>query len=523
MSKKKAQSAKYCRIFQWIEAQDPAFAAAIDRLCLQGSLSPGGRGAGITFLYPEDKAFRDEITEKAYSYDADEAEKIVCSLIIPDALLAGGDFNRRAVGSKLGVKYGVESADASKVKLTGGVELVPAKDFQTLAKREGTMAIWLITKGRPALSGEAYRAPAASAAKTGGRAVRGGNGGLSDRAQLAATTECEFDRCMKLDRCRAHHPFLARVVSLLNFLRMAAPDTYAAVLPVLDYDPVVTFYLILEPYKTAGEPLIPTALLFGPAGAAWNGAEAYADAVEEYKAVFRSMADQTQAGAAGVPYVFRDRAAVAAQVDAVRQSLGAQTPRQIPQLVQAAYATLASQNSIQGLGPILPDAALQHLGAKGAKKLWQDEFRFTVHEALQTMRQMPVYSSDTFASIVRDVRLAWPGDRYEAEIRLANVADLSANVAPRAELILLLKFVNSTDFLYTPVAPEVVGGAWGDPNDPTSEEVYNRNAAALANLGRVQGMTRASGISPQALMELQIYARSHGQLPAEVLALAPRQ
>jgi hypothetical protein len=529
MSKKKPQASKYCRIFQWVEAQDPAFAAAINRLCLEGALSPGGRGAGVTFLYPEDKAYRDEIIEKAYTDEADEAEKLVCSLIIPDALLTGADFSRRAVGSRTGVKYGVESADASRVKLTGGVELTPARDFQTLAKREGSIAIWLVSKGRLPLSGEAYKAPAARGAKTGGRAVRGGNGGMSDRAQLALTVECEFDRCMKQDRCRAHNPYLARVVSLLNYLRVAAPETYAAVLPVLDYEPIVSFYLLLEPCKTAGAFLIPDSLLFGPAGSAWNGAEAYANAVEEYKAAFSSMAGLSPDPSKEAPYAFRDHAAVAAQVDAVRQAIGQHNPRQVPQLVHDAYSTLVAQNSIQGLGPVLPDATLQNLasgaapGDTGAKKLWQDEFRFIVHEALQTMRQLPAYASDVFANIVRDIHTAWPGNQYVDETRLANLADLRSNVEPRTSLLLLLKFVNSTDFLYTPAPPEVVGGAWGDPNDPTSYEVYNRNAVALGNLGRIQGMARASGLSPQTLVELQVYARTHGRLPAEVLALAPAQ
>jgi hypothetical protein len=81
-----------------------------------------------------------------------------------------------------------------------------------------------------------------------------------------------------------------------------------------------------------------------------------------------------------------------------------------------------------------------------------------------------------------------------------------------------MKFINSTDFLYLPVAPEAVGAAWGSM-DPTDWAVYNRNAVALANLRRVTGMTRASGISPQALQELRIYAGLHGGLPPEVAAL----
>ena len=523
-SKKKGQLSKHCRIFQWVEAQDPELAGAIRDLCLEGALSPGGPVAGVTFLYPKDKAYRAEIVDKAYSDDADEAVKLIESLIIPDALVQGSDFNRRPVGSKLGVKYDVESVSDGKVKLANGVELSAADDFSPLSSRTSKLAVWTISKGRLPLKGEAYKAPAPERrAKIGGARHGGADAPLNNRQLLAANTEGEFDRCMREDKCRTHNPYLAKVVGLLNCLKAMkekAGDVLLKVMPILDYDPVVSFYLLLEPYKTQGEYLIPDSILFG--NGAWNGAEAYGNAVTEYEAVFRSMSSQQAMSATDpqskepvVPYIFRDRAAVVAQVDVIRQQFGALNPRQGPQTVQDVYVVLASQNTIGGMGPVLPDSTKNALA--GSKKLWQDELRFLVHEALQQMRQMP-YSTDTFSRIVRDLRTAWPGNDYGAEIRLSNVNDLKSNVGPRIELLLLTKFVNSTDFLYMPVAPDVVGGAWGSM-DPTDWQVYNRNAVALGNLRQTTGMVRSAGISPQALLELQIYVQTYGQLPPEVMAL----
>ena len=230
---------------------------------------------------------------------------------------------------------------------------------------------------------------------------------------------------MKRDRCRTHNPYLAKVVSLLNYLKAKNPDILLAIMPLLDYDPVVCFYLILEPNKTSGAPLIPSAVLFGEG--AWNGAEAYGNAVEEYKAVFASMPGQQgmtatdpQSKGPAVPYAFRDHQAVAAQVDLARQQITSGNPRSMPQLVQDVYAVLTSQNTIQGLGPVLPDATLGLVA--GSKKLWQDEFRFIIHEALQTMRNSQDYSTDVFAAIVRDLRFTWPGNNHGEEICLANDA-----------------------------------------------------------------------------------------------------
>lgn len=506
---KKGQLSKHCRIFQWVEDQDPKFAEAIRQLCLEGALSPNARTPGVTFLYPKDAAYRQEIYDKAYSDDPDAAVKMVEALIVPDVMLQAGDFSRRPVGNRCGVAFKVESAGNGKVLLADGVELAPSS-FATMASRTGALAVWLVAKGRLPQAGAPYTPPASAPRRPGGPAHRTGGGG-NERALLASATEAEYDCCAAKGTLAECNPYLAKVVSLLNFLKANRPELLDVVRPVLDYEPVVSFYLLFEPYKTQGAHLVPNSVLFGDG--AWNCADAYGSAVAEFEAFFRE--DQKSAAA---PFMYRDRAAVAAQVDQIRRRIGAGNQRSGPQAVQDVYAVLAAQNTIGGMGPILPAAAQQALA--GSKKLWQDEFRFTVHEALQSLRAAP-YSSSTFGSIVRDLRAAWPGNDYGAEIRLANVADLRANIAPRLELTMLMKFINSTDFLYLPVAPDAVGAAWGSM-DPTDWAVYNRNAVALANLRRVTGMSRASGISPQALQELRIYAGLHGGLPPEVAAMGTR-
>ena len=85
------------------------------------------------------------------------------------------------------------------------------------------------------------------------------------------------------------------------------------------------------------------------------------------------------------------------------------------------------------------------------------------------------------------------------------------------ELVLLQRFVNSTDFLYVP--SNNMNESWGSMN-PGDEQLYNRNAVAHSNLLKIQGMVRPSGISPQTLQELEIYVRNNnGQLPQEVTNL----
>jgi hypothetical protein len=525
MTSKKGQAHKQCNIYQWIESQDSEFAGAIRQLCLESALVPNWRAAGVTFLYPGDAKFRAEIIDHTYSEKADEAERILKSLIIPDVLAQCSDFERRPIGSKLGVKYNVESASNGKVKFTNGTELAAATNFNPLASRADKIAVWVITKGRPPLTGESYKAPAPNRkVDGGGRAVHGGEPEpLSYRAQMAGEVENAFHLCMMKDRCRSHNPYLGKVVSLLNYLKAKSNEVFTKILPILDYDPAVTFYLLLEPYKKSGEYLIPENLLFANG---WNGGTIYGDAVEEYKAIFRSMptmtemsATDSQSGMPLIPYVFRDRRAVAAQIDISRRQINATNGREVGQLVQDVYAILSTNNTIQGMGPILPDSTKAALG--GSKKLWQDEYRFIIHQAMEELRQMPDYAQgglNVFTTVVQSLRFSWPGNNYSDEIVLSNLKDLKTNVAPRDDQILLAKFINSTDFLYMPFAPEAVGGTWGSMN-PTDWEVYNRNAVALRTLSTHTGMVNPTGVSANTLQELELYKQIHGVLPPQVLAL----
>lgn len=250
-SKKKDQLSKYCRIFLWLSQQDPDFAGAIRDLCLEGALSPSGR-SGVTFLYPKDKEYRAEIVQKAYSEEADEAVQLIQSLIVPDCLKTGSDFERGPVGSRLGVRYVVEKADPKKVVLAGGVELAPAEDFSPLASRADSIAVWLVAKGRLPLTGEAYTPPQRKP-KGAGHATGGAEpAGSAARATLARTLEAEYAACLAGGEPR-QNPYLKKVGGLLAHLQSNAPEALDRAALALDLDPVIAFYLLVEPYKTAGE------------------------------------------------------------------------------------------------------------------------------------------------------------------------------------------------------------------------------------------------------------------------------
>ena len=419
----------YCHIHQWVDVKDGALAGVFTDLCMKNALA-GGR-SGATLLYPT-AAVRKEIATKAYSAAPEEAIRLLNAHIIPTAVRTAANF-RSGVGSRLGIKLEVESASDSDstVTLKGGATLKPASDFLSL---RNNLAVWEVKSGEVPLEGAAFEAP-----KRGRGEYRGGSAFINSRQELAATVENAYDMCMRSDRCRTKDPYLAHAVSLLNFLKGTHPNALVAVLPMIDRDPAVTFYLLVEPYKTEGtDYVLDHDVLFGPNG--WNGAEVFEGAVSEFQGFFNSLgsqaapsAEDSTSGNPVVPYVFRgDAGFIRSGIDNVRMQIIGSDGRNAnkvstPPLVHQVYEILITRNAISGAQPILPNDTIRRL--PGSKKLWQDELRFMLHAALMGLRDQPSYQTSQFAEIVRMLRFSRPGNHYSDEAQLSNAELLRRNVS----------------------------------------------------------------------------------------------
>jgi hypothetical protein len=510
----------YCRIFQWIEAQDLQFANAIKQLCLEGHLSPkGANSAGVTFLYPSDDKFRNSITEMAYSgtdADVDEAVNLIQSLIIPDSIRSASDFNRadHPVGNKLGVKFNFAKNDGqNKVTLDSGAVLEFVSDFKLIKSRSGQIAIWRLLQGRPPTSGTKYTAP--PPLKKGGACdkylVRGSVD--NSRTKLAHTVEDAFKSSMTADRATSSNPYVAKMAGLKNYLKLNHPKLLTALTPLDDESAFIAFYTWIEPYKAQGPYMIDDNVLFGPG--AWNGAEIYGDAVADY---FEPIKTMSRAGAGAdtpaAPAIFRNYAAVAAAVNQVRASITAiNNPRGLPAAVTAAYDILTKNNTIGQLKHIYPSSTLQLIKETG-KKMWLDQFRHVFHIEYTAMRTANPFSPDQFDCLIRNIREKWTGDNYLKEAVLTT--SCRDNVAPRTELMLAAAFVSSSDFMATPRVA-ITGGSrdrsqWGGGIDP--------RILKLNEMKSITGMVRPEGVSAGALHELRNYASRHGgALPPAVVAM----
>jgi hypothetical protein len=414
-------------LIEYIEGRDADLATAIRDANLDGKLT-----SDVTFLFPEAAQLA---AIKAASIDT--LTELLSSHVVPFRIGRAEDF--KSAGNLCGAKFVCKACSGDSCTMEGF----------SVRKCAGHPGVWDITQGAPPCKNDGYNPP--SRMKSGGGDKKSTLVRSTPRAMLAARVEECFADCMGRGAIRTHNPYLLSALGLLNHLKAFEPALLAKAQEIIDYNPTVTFYLLVEPYKTRGEHIIPDAVI-----AAWGGSELHTtdNPVAEFKAFFEGRGDT-------------------AAVDAVRRTIKTDYVGGI---------TNAYKNDMA--------------------RLWRDEFRFGIHSAM--MNNMTNVAE--FTALVEHIRDCWPGNAPADEVLLCNKNRLKSNCAPRAELKLICAFIESTDFLYSPIAPTLVG-SWGTKR-LTDKDVYNRNASALAYLDLFASMRTPVGLSSQARAEVEFLRKS---------------
>lgn len=528
---KKQELTKFCSLSVWLLQNDKELLDAITNLCAGGMLRPNSSEFGVAFLYPKDKKYRQEILDKTYSDDAEIALKMIKSLMIPLSLRSAEDFKRGPVGTRNDVTLDVEDASGNTVTLKGGISLTQATNFTVLGFNN--ISVWNITAGRIPLEGEPYKKPerkpkAKTQVGAGGDDVpepvmfmKSPQSIVPIRTEMTYYLEKLFSHCMTKDRCAHYNPYLAKCVSLLNFLEKQYRRVLYSVLAFLDFDPFTTFYILIEPYKTVGEYLISDEILFGPNG--WNGVENYTNAVQEYKRFFnevpKTLAAEFAQEDGQIPLIFQNQQGVAAAIDSVRQMLTGD-PSQLnklvtPTQVRKSYETMATDNTINGIGPIYPAASIRYFQA--GQGIHRDETRFIVHNAMEHIYSGQ-YDEEQFHNIIRTLRSNRQGNDYYKEASLSDPQMYKLYVSPNDKFYLFVKFINSSDFLYSPVPEAMVGEPKGELYNPSDFSVTNLHHSRMEALQRSDKMTAAPQLSESAKQELQSIILHYGTIPPDMIA-----
>jgi len=516
MSSKKDK--QFCRIFQWVEEKDKDFASAIQHVCMEGALSPKG-SPGITLLWPEDKSFRKEVIEKASEGEAEEAVKMIKSLIIPDYFKSLGDFDKRkdAVGSLLGVKYVVKfSGGKASIMDQDGKELeLSATKFQTFGTpQHQVLAVYCFKGGRLPLSGAAYErpraAPRAARGDHGDRGTRGARGAGEAMSQTRAVIAdmCAIKYIQYLNGKTLYHPYLAKVVSFLNFLKDKHPDMFITVIPLLDYNPFISFFIMFEPYKKQGTFLVSDEIL-----GEWGAADLYVDAVEEYKGMFALL----NAGSAPLceALVCADNAKVAAAVSKVQQSFDAALPAETCNKVKAAYAA-ALDNKIDGVS-VFPESTLA-LFKTADWKLCKDECRFILrHKLLNLCGLVQQEQVAEFEKIIACLQTDWSGIDYSKELCLTNEKIVEAiKNSPRATATALDAFISSGDFMYFAKSLESASQTGSDKYElDCLQKIKERTVDGRSY--QDSDMVHALGVTKKCLEQIKWLKNSHPEIYQQLL------
>ncbi len=480
--KKKHELVYFCRIFQWVQKQDPDFADAIKDLCMEGALS---NKYGVTFLYPTDKSYRQKIIDKTYSEDANEAVRMLESLLVPIALLSGRDWDKQPVGNKCRVLFKVKVVDSGTVEIEGKepIVLTLCSEFKKLGNNQNAV-VWLVKKGTlPTSGGELYEMP-----KLERKAPKGKTGAGDDdnivRILIAMSVEGQFKSCMMADRCKKYNPYIGTMISLLKFLKSKYPDVYKDILPLLDYDPIISFYLIVQPYKTTGKYFLSDDVLRD-----WKCTIIYKNAVEDY-----------------VGFVREGCVDAGDKVLKFQEELQGKKPQDLIDCVTKIYNEIDT-SIVPNVKSLVPN-----------QLLWQDLFRFVISMAVQNMYLSIKFNPLDWDSVVSIIKELWSGNDYVKESMLVDNVEVQKNITMvRIPLLLFVKFINSESFIYVCRDYSSVNAkdsqSFGSLN-PRDVTIYKSSLKSYVMLcNNNSEMLRSDGLSDRVLRELKQYKEEYGKLP----------
>ena len=168
MSKRK-ELKKFCHLSKYINQNDKDLYEVFDDLCLTSLLRPLRDSSGITFLYPNEKAYRQKIINAAYSNDPTVAANMLKSLVL-DGYYPSTTLFGTYVVNRLNQKVNISEVSEKHVKLENGLQLVLAETFKAFGPHQN-MAVYIL-KGK----GEISTSGPVALAKEKGITKKGGNG-----------------------------------------------------------------------------------------------------------------------------------------------------------------------------------------------------------------------------------------------------------------------------------------------------------------------------------------------------------
>jgi len=227
---------------------------------------------------------------------------------------------------------------------------------------------------------------------------------------------------------------------------------FLKVRPILDIDPIITFYILVEPYKLSGEYMVSDDVfnqrLFDAILKAIN---VFNDPASEYKKILNTPIEEPCA-------VFNNTKSVIESINNLRiKLLNDIEVRTLPEEILNIYNYIENKNELKTLSsnihPIInlfPETLFIHYQNNHNKRLWQDEYRFIIGECIRTMN-MELDPSDkeiVWNTLCNSLKLNLRGDDYSNELCIMNNSSYPLTAYIKDKVKMMQYFVNSPDFLF---------------------------------------------------------------------------
>jgi len=523
-------------IIDWLAVVNDPLAKAFSNCCLS-------RLRGLTLLCPSEPGFGARMLALSDTNE-DEASSILQSLLFRGLFPTADSFSVGDVGNLLNIKHSVQKSGSSVALDNGNIQLTPYPGSPPITD----FCIWKIsTNAMPLRVGpkfiEEHVDPVIVNHNTTrldqllevsrhdlhySAVVRGPP--RTRREQIANLCAADFSRGCVARNFANHANYLSCITSLLDYIQSEHPDLFRALHPLMSLDPVITFHLLVEPYKTADfvrHPLMISDEVFNK----WGGIILPNATAAAYKKMLLAVpapayapapvpVDAAAAAAAtavvAIPAIYSNRPLVATAIDEIRtgQKDKAHNMKVLPKLIMGTYRNLYEKNCIGGVVQVLPKETIDIVG--GAFRGFRlDSIRMYMHFKLREIR-CSTFSSSDFESMISQLRDNFSGNcDSESPLYMHGLLPgTMKSVHPRMDLLSLAKFHCSIFYTYMITSDEsqLLGPSTGS-RDPTDlNHVYNDQATELAELNATKpSSTAVTNIAEVTKMRVQ---RLGGKLAA---------
>ena len=436
MSKEK----NYSYIMQWIKKYDIDLFECICDLCLESAFIPHKKSNGITFILPDKNSeIRKNILEHAYqeseNMNTAEAIKLLDSLIINDYFPDIPTFekykmNNIIIINRLKIKMDIKKVKNNNIVFKNNLIIEPMNKFNENVKKDEetnkyNIAVWKMIEGNSYLDGTKISEQ---------QLINKTKSSHNYRQLFSNFIENNF-----IQNIINNNIYLFSVFKILTFLQLKHKKEYIKIKFIIDPDPIITFYLLIEPYKNDSNYLISDEIL--SENLINNILKSDNLCINLVKKEYKKMVLEN------------DNTIIIENIDEIRDRISNDIGRNISLYSIESYKSLEIKNTINKMESVLPESLFNHYNKNNNKRLWQDEFRFIIGEDIKNMHLETFIKTKIshFMKICNKIKMYYTGNNYSEELTINNENDIS-KILPNCfkdRINIIICFVKSCDFLFT--------------------------------------------------------------------------